>query len=563
MRIVSGLIAVCFLAFGAVPGRAQDVSVRVVHAGSGTPLVGALVSLRNPDGVVVVRGLTGPSGSVALRVPTPGRYLPRADGIGFRGVDGVPVDLGGGALRTVEFALEPAPFPLEELVVGANRSVVCDMRAETAHLTARVWDEARKALFGTVITRAQDPPRMQVELYRRQLTPGGWIAHERRETLEVISDRPFVAADPVELHEQGWARKDAAGTEYFGPDAELLLSDFFLEDHCFRAVATEDRRLGLEFSPHRRRKVPEVAGTLWLDPATMELRSLDFRFVNLELPDRVLRSARFGGRVTFDRLPTGGWYIPDWSILTPYLHRQVRINRTDYVVAWYQDVGGTASPIGAQAPVTAIVGQVFDSLAGRSLAGASISLGGAALAVSDSAGQFRFELDRQGDYLVTVSHPSLAAVGLSPLQDSVRVRGREMRLDLASPSAETQLALLCRRDVRRPNLGVLSAMVIDGPQDQDISFQIEVPRSVARPQAGVGYVANSVSSRVAHRDDIAVVQVTTRPGRPFYVCGLDREVPIRITDSLPGLPRRVRDVAGGRGRVHVMVLGSDLKTALP
>ncbi|MHB1326908.1 MAG: peptidase associated/transthyretin-like domain-containing protein [Gemmatimonadales bacterium] len=429
------------------------------------------------------------------------------------------------------------------------------MRADAAHLTARVWDEARKALFGTVITRAQDPPRMYVEMYRRQLTPGGWIAQEQREAAEVISDRPFVATDPVALHEQGWARTDPAGTVYFGPDAELLLSDFFLEDHCFRAVTTENRRLGLEFSPHRRRKVPEIAGTLWLDPATMKLRSLDFRFVNLDLPDRVLREARFGGRLTFDRLATGGWYIRDWNILTPYLRRHVRINRNDYVVAWYQDVGGTARPIGAQGPMTTVVGQVFDSIAHQPIAGASISLGGAPLAISDSAGQFRFEVDRQGDYLVTVSHPTLTAVGLAPLRDSVRIEGREVRLDLASPSAEAHLALLCRRDVRRPHLGVLSGMVIDGPSEHDVSYQFEVPRSVARPQAALGYEANTVTSRVFHRGDISVVQVTTRPGRPFYICGLDRGVPIRLTDSLPGLPRRARDVAGSRDRVHVMLLG--------
>ncbi len=553
MRVVWIMIAGGFL-FGAAEGRAQQISVRVVHAGEGTPLAGALVSLRSMDGVVQVRALTGSEGRITFRAPAPGRYVPRADAIGYRGVDGQPVDLGG-EVQTVEFALEPAPFALEELVVGANRSVVCNMRAESAQLTSRVWEEARKALFGTVLTRTQDPPRMEIELFQRRLTPSGWIAWEQTAHGTVLSDRPFTTADPAELHQHGWVRPDAAGTVYYGPDAEMLLSDTFLEDHCFRAVATDDQRLGLEFSPNRNRKVPEIAGTLWLDPKSMELRSLEFRFVNLEIPDRILRDARLGGRLTFDRLATGGWYIRDWNILTPFLERRVRINRTDYVIAWYQDVGGTARPEGGSPPPVVVTGQVFDSLAGRPLAGAAISFGGTTVVVSDSTGAFRVELMREGDYVVTVSHPELTVVGLEPMRDSVRVRAPGVRLDLTSPSAEAQLALLCPRDVRRPGLGALSAVGFEGAAEQDVHVQVEVPRSAARPQKALGFEGgNTVTSRVLHREDVTAVQVTTRPGRPFYICGIDRNVPLQVIDSVPGLPLRVRDVGPGRARVHPMLL---------
>jgi len=163
-----------------------------------------------------------------------------------------------------------------------------------------------------------------------------------------------------------------------------------------------------------------------------------------------------------------------------------------------------------------------------------------------------------------VSHPMLTVVGLEPMRDSVRVRAPGVRLDLASPSAEAQLALLCPRDIRRPALGALSAVQLEGPSEQDIHFHVQVPRGSARPQKALGYEGgNVVTSKVLHRDEVTVVQVTTRPGRPFYICGLDRDVPMQVFDSLPGLPLRIREVGAGRARVHTMLLDQPLMSSMP
>ncbi|MHB1326909.1 MAG: carboxypeptidase-like regulatory domain-containing protein [Gemmatimonadales bacterium] len=99
MRIVSSLLAAGLVVAAATPSPAQDLSVRVVHAADGSPLVGALISLRDSAGVVQLRALTGPGGRVALRV-RPGRYVPRADAIGFRGVDGAASSLTARRVRS-------------------------------------------------------------------------------------------------------------------------------------------------------------------------------------------------------------------------------------------------------------------------------------------------------------------------------------------------------------------------------------------------------------------------------------------------------------------------------
>ena len=58
-----------------------------------------------------------------------------------------------------------------------------------------------------------------------------------------------------DLLESGFIRRvDDGGFDYFGPDASVLLSDAFLDTHCFRLVAREDlpEAVGLAFDPVRK-----------------------------------------------------------------------------------------------------------------------------------------------------------------------------------------------------------------------------------------------------------------------------------------------------------------------
>ena len=73
--------------------------------------------------------------------------------------------------------------------------------------------------------------------------------------------------------------------------------------------------IGLTFEPLEDRGITEISGTLWVDPATGELQWLDYRYEELDVPNR----ERLGGRVSFDGLPNGTWIVRAWSIRMPRL----------------------------------------------------------------------------------------------------------------------------------------------------------------------------------------------------------------------------------------------------
>jgi hypothetical protein len=74
-------------------------------------------------------------------------------------------------------------------------------------------------------------------------------------------------------------RREGKENVFYAPDEQVLLSDRFVEEHCFqvaRGEGSSEGLFGLQFSPAKRRNVNDIAGTLWVDSASAELRYLDF-----------------------------------------------------------------------------------------------------------------------------------------------------------------------------------------------------------------------------------------------------------------------------------------------
>jgi len=63
----------------------------------------------------------------------------------------------------------------------------------------------------------------------------------------------------------------------------------------------------------------EIAGTLWLDRKTAELRDLEYEYRGLPNLPLSVKSEDFGGRVEFQRMPTGAWIVQRWVIRMPIL----------------------------------------------------------------------------------------------------------------------------------------------------------------------------------------------------------------------------------------------------
>ena len=104
----------------------------------------------------------------------------------------------------------------------------------------------------------------------------------------------------------------------------------------------------------------------------------------------------------------------------------------------------------AQAPVhvATIRGTVVDSIHGRALAGASVSLDGtAASAVTDSLGQYRLEGVRPGSYRIAVYHPLLDSLNIALYTDPMEIPPSvETVVPLALPSRATLLVRYCSGD---------------------------------------------------------------------------------------------------------------------
>lgn len=301
--------------------RAQTVLGTAVDAADGGPIRGAFVLLETEAGEERARGLTTADGAFRLATARPGVYRLRLERIGFEDLVTESFRLEEGERTTRHLEVNVHPIELSAVVVEGGQPR-CGTPADEALELGRVWDEARKALEGTVWTDRQSYYRFDVLLFRQELdTDGRPVTEPEYESIRVYGRHPFVSAPSNDLAYGGWVRREGQGLKFYAPDAEVLLSDTFLRLHCYRLVRSEpaaDRLLGIEFEPVPGRRVgraiPDIHGVLWIDPETAELRALEFGYVNLELPVPV---DPLGGRVEFDHLPDGGWIVRSWEIRTP------------------------------------------------------------------------------------------------------------------------------------------------------------------------------------------------------------------------------------------------------
>jgi hypothetical protein len=123
---------------------------------------------------------------------------------------------------------------------------------------------------------------------------------------QVMTSQPFTSMTGDSLSAVGyWRRLPGDSVEYLAPDASALSSNAFIRDHCFTlAGARRDRRglVGLSFVPATERTLPDIAGTIWLDARSFELRLVEFRYTRLPA---MAYAQRVGGEVHFARLASG------------------------------------------------------------------------------------------------------------------------------------------------------------------------------------------------------------------------------------------------------------------
>jgi hypothetical protein len=150
---------------------------------------------------------------------------------------------------------------------------------------------------------------------------------------------------------QAWDSVDASylplgvtsGRVWFGPDATTLIAEPFLATHCYRTRRNERDAdlLGLSFDPVPGRRLPDIAGTLWLRRGTLALERLEYHYVNLPRQYREVKNGT-GGTMQFVRIPGGVWIVARWDLRAPV--EEVR-NLVPVGVGGYLDEGGRITHI--------------------------------------------------------------------------------------------------------------------------------------------------------------------------------------------------------------------------
>jgi hypothetical protein len=194
----------------------------------------------------------------------------------------------------------------------------CEVHPETAEATADLWLAARETLESASRT-PQDAPTLLIREWRRSLDGRHRLRWERSDTSFVRTLHPFEKPMPGNLERAGYIQQRGWTTFFYGPDAGLLISEWFLRRHCFSRITGSGGSaglVGLAFEPPASTERTDVAGVLWIDPDRHELRHVEYAWTRAPAE---ARGRGVGGRADFARLKSGGWIIQRWNIRMPRL----------------------------------------------------------------------------------------------------------------------------------------------------------------------------------------------------------------------------------------------------
>jgi hypothetical protein len=313
-------------------GSEADFRIRLESADS-TLLPGALVALLDSSGQVLREGVSDENGIRSLRAP-PGSYRIRVRRIGFMPFVSEPLSVRQGS----EFVLRvESPRVVLETIVVTSRSR-CGPIDPDEEILGVVWDEVAKALRASQLSAKDFSDYAFSYVYRTNLNSRGTVVSSDTSYRPLGSSKPF-GANPAALAAHGYVvGNETTGWIYYAPDEAVLLSDQFAATHCFQVVRSEERpgQVGIEFKPVEGRPISDVAGILWVDENTAELREVIFRFVNAGLLERF----KAGGHIRFRRVPSGSWIVDDWALRAPVLEKSRDAFRDMRLIGYVEDGGG-------------------------------------------------------------------------------------------------------------------------------------------------------------------------------------------------------------------------------
>jgi hypothetical protein len=503
---------------------AQGITGIVRDANTSQPLAGVLVSVLDVVGGRVRGVLTDADGRFVIEVPM-GRYRLRSERIGLRPETSEPFDLNTFNLRVEQIVMTIRAVEIAGLVVD-TRIKSCRIDPDAALRIQRWWEEIKTALAVSSVLQRQRFATFKIEKFEREWSDDLTRVVDCISRVELSqSSRPFLSAGADFLSEGGFVQGDIdSQRQYYAPDADVLLSDVFLSEHCFSLVEDSDRddQLGLHFEPVEMRTVPEILGTLWVDTTTAELQNLDFRYTNLD----GVGQGEAGGLVAFEYLPSGAWIVSEWYIHMPRVGVRIESRRNDevpdYLLLGFVDVGGEVTPLVISdeveegGPVGAIRGVVFDSIGGGGLVDAAVTIVGIGRqATTDAAGEFILINVPIGPHNLTFFSADTDAWGLGSSLIEVEVK--------ESFTAEARLAIPRFRQV------ALGLCLGEGRGAQTVV----VGHILGPDRLGLSNVALELSWTPQDGADRSVSAQTASDGY-FVVCTIPGEVELTVRAEVDG-----------------------------
>jgi hypothetical protein len=510
---------------------AQRLSGTVHESVTGTPVVGAVLSVLDSAGRPSVRALTDERGRYAVLWQSDAARI-RVVRIGFRPVD-LPLPRTAPRDSTIDVTMDRLPVTLEAVRVASQ--AVCSASGDR-RAALDLWDQVSAALLNAIVARTAMPAHVMNLMYERQLDPRSRLVIGQRVTVtQGTSRRPFVAAvSAAELAANGYIVGRGAGQTFYAPDADVLFDDSFTNTHCFGIEAGEGAHKGLvalTFEPRgggRRDSLVDVRGALWVDPSRPALVQLDFTYTGT---NPAAQRAGMGGTIHFQSLSNGIVFIDDWSLVLVVLQQTFD---KSYRVARIGESGG--SVIAAQWPdstkwtgrIGSVRGRVTQKNTPDPAPHVLVSIEGVGdTTMTDEAGRFTFGLLPAGLYSLHVIDTTLELFNRPRTAASeARVgRGDTVEVDFAVPSRAAFIADLCSDQRPPPRTSTILGRITDGANQWPHDLHIE---STWLRDALVRSEAPVVNQQVESID-------VDDAGR-FHVCGVVRERRVRMRARIGRLP---------------------------
>ena len=439
------------------------------------PVAGVVVQLLDAQSAVVARALSNARGEYRLTAPTVGTYSIRTQRIGFRPTSFGPFTLRAGEDVQQRLALTGLPVTLTAIPIVSQSP--CRALGNAGSTTYLVWEQVRAALSAAQVTAGMQELASTKLMYERLIDPQTDSLEEQKLRTQTSSmAEPWRSVTADSLHRAGYLGSERGGfIIYHAPNLDVLLSNVFIEDHCFRlAPSPNPERIGIAFEPiPGRRRIPEIRGTLWVDRRSSELRQMEFGYTNIPRE----RERYAAATSEFARMANGAWVISQWEVRMPLLERSAtgpRVGRNgprtlETYVGSIKIDGGQLLLVQRgddtlwSRPQLVLTGSVTDS-ASRPVTNARVRVTGLPhSAFSDTTGRFALANVSPGTYTVQVRTASLDSMGV--IYESRRdFMDDAVWLPLVIPSASQVAAQRCSSDptlwATRETRGIIAGRVV-------------------------------------------------------------------------------------------------------